>query len=471
MRKGTQKYAYNRAAFGQFVADRRQVLGWSIRELRNHVYERTTILLNPGTLHRVERGEGSLPEPQREALRAVLDYPDGEDGIEDCLRVIEVSPSSALAPMMDDPQTLKGLEDWNWGPAKEGWLRLASLARARQEWGDWADYTRRAGKMLMMLGRYEESAAVLDTVLDADSHLIGQEALGETLLNRGWLAMAWRDFRTATYYLRQSDQVASRMGVNRGQALHFLGRTYCEWGIAEDSDTYRETGRRLLASAYVLDKQLGDNALQGYDLLQQIPGLILDDAATARKYLYRSADLLGTRYFTPGNIHLKHGLLAWYLHPSRAREHLELASQAFAGGQLYVKGLAAASRLLSRSFQKQRATLPQAASYALVAAITLPYAESLELLEEISAQVYISWCDSVVRRHAAFWEDQLANIYQMDTPPFDLLRTLTARPDGAAYIQRALDRAQAAIRAGLPEYLTRREQETLTHCLLIAHVR
>lgn len=366
MRKGTQKYAYNRAAFGQFVADRRQVLGWSIRELRNHVYERTTILLNPGTLHRVERGEGSLPEPQREALRAVLDYPDGEDGIEDCLRVVEVSPSSALAPMMDDPQTLKGLEDWNWGPAKEGWLRLASLARARQQWGDWADYTRRAGKMLMMLGRYEESAAVLDTVLDADSHLIGQEALGETLLNRGWLAMAWRDFRTATYYLRQSDQVASRMGVNRGQALHFLGRTYCEWGIAEDSDTYRETGRRLLASAYVLDKQLGDNALQGYDLL---------------------------------------------------------------------------------------------------------HAESLELLEEISAQVYISWCDSVVRRHAAFWEDQLANIYQMDTPPFDLLRTLTARPDGAAYIQRALDRAQAAIRAGLPEYLTRREQETLTHCLLIAHVR
>ena len=85
--------------------------------------------------------------------------------------------------------------------------------------------------------------------------------------------------------------------------------------------------------------------------------------------------------------------------------------------------------------------------------------------------MFVWLCDEIVRNHAEFWEHQLAKVYEMDTPPFDLLRGLAARPDGAAYIQRALDRAQAAIRAGLPEYLTRREQETLTHCLLIAHVR
>lgn len=470
MRKGTQKYAYNRAVFGQLVADRRQVLGLSLRALADRVFERTKFPLNPGTLHQVELGWRSLPESQREALYAILELPGGEDDT----RLIEDTqsrtPSLTPAPLSDDPLTLEAMEHWNWEPAKEGWLRLAGQSRAREQWPEWADYTGRVGKMLMMLGRYEEAAAVLETVLDADHLLIGQSALGDVLLNRGWLAMVWRDFRTAAYYLRQSDRVVSRLGMNRGLALHFLGRTYCEWGIAEESDRYREAGRELLASAYDQDKKLGDSALQGFDLLQQIPGLILDDVALARTYLYRSADLLGTKHFTPGNIHLKHGLIAWYLDPASAREHLELASQVFARGKFYVKGVAASARLLSRHFQDQRASLPQAAAYALVAAIALPYAESLELLEEVSAQVLVSWCDGVVRRHTVFWREQIEHALQMDVAPFDLLRALAARPNGLAQIQWALERAQAAIRNGLPEYLTTPEQRMVTHCLVGADV-
>lgn len=465
MRKGSKKYTYNRAAFGQFVAERRQALGWSLSELASRVYERSGLTLYPATLHHIESGNRSLPEAQRAALHATLNLP----GVSERSRLLVVS-SSPSTVLTDDPVLLESISTWDWEPAKDGWLRLAHQARTREQWPEWADYAGRAGKMLMMLGRYEESAAALDTVLESDPHHIGQAALAEILLNRGWLAMTWRDYTSAARYLLKSDAIYARLGMNRGQALHFLGRTYSEWGIAEEVDSYREAGRVLLGHAYEHNKLTGDPPLLGYDLLQQIATLIYDDVATARNYLARSSELLESNFYTPANIHLKRGLMAWYAGQSSAREHLELASRAFAEGRFYVKGVASSLRMLSRSFQEERAALPQAAAHALVAAIALPYAESLDLLEEVSAQVFISLCDGVVSRHAAFWREQVERALQMDAPPFALLRTLAARPNGQAQMRWALERAQAAIRNGLPDYLTTREEQVVRHCLVSADV-
>jgi tetratricopeptide (TPR) repeat protein len=464
VRKGSHKYEYDRDDFGWRVREHRESLGLSYRGLAQRVLDQTSLRINAATILHAELGDRSLPEAQREALEAALDAY-GE--VPDLHRSEPASPPSALPG--DDPTDLEAASHWSL--ARDRWSVLAHEAAARKNWTDWAGYTSHSAMMEMQLGNFETSAALFNRILRQDPHAIGMANLSDALQNRGWLDMARHDYASAAAHLRTSGVLLQRLGKSRTRTYHFLGRTFCAWGVDTDNPGFRAYGQRVLMRAYTLDLETQNFPSLGYDLLQQIPSMSLDDPSKARRYLAQSQELLGREAFVVGHYHLKLGLLRQYSDPGGARACWEQASRAYAQGMFYNNGVSEALRLLSRSLQEDRDTLPQAASYALVAAIALPFVESLELLEEVSLRVFNVCCDSVVRRHAEFWEEQLANIYQMGTPPFDLLRTLTARPDGAAYIQRALERAQAAIRDGLPEYLTRREQETLAHCLLIAHVR
>ena len=464
MRKDSYKYAYDRRGFGRRIRERRESLGLSYRGLAQRVLDQTSLRINAATILHAELGDRSLPEAQRSALEAALDaYGEGPN-----LHRSELgSPLSELST--DDPIALEAASHWDL--ARDRWSALAHGAETRANWADWAEFTSHMAMMEMQLGNFETSEALFNRILRKDPHAIGAANLSDALQNRGWLDMARHDFASAAAHLHTSGVLLQRLGISRTRTYHFLGRTFCAWGVDADNPGYRAYGRRLLVRAYELDSETQNFPSLGYDLLQQIPSMLIDDPSKARRYLAQSQELLGREAYVTGHHYLKWGILKQYSDRGGACACWEQASHAYAQGMFYNNGVSEALRLLSGSLQEDRDTLPQAASFALVAAVALPFVESLELLEAISSQVFVWLCDEIVRNHAEFWEHQLAKVYEMDTPPFVLLRSLAARPDGAAYIQRALDRAQAAIRAGLPEYLTRREQETLTHCLLIAHVR
>ena len=464
MRKDSHKYGYDRDGFGRRIRERRESLGLSYRGLAQRVLDQTALRINAATILHAELGDRSLPEAQRSALEAALDaYGEATD----LRHSAPKSPLSALAA--DDPLALEAASRWDL--ARDRWSALAHRAEARENWADWAEYTSHMAMMEMQLGSFETSEALFNRILRKDPHAIGAANLSDALQNRGWLDMARHDFASATAHLHTSGVLLQRLGISRTRTYHFLGRTYCAWGVEADNPGYRAYGRRLLMRAYELDSETQNFPSLGYDLLQQIPSMLIDDPSKARRYLVQSQELLGREAFVVGHYYLKLGLLKQYADPGRARAYWEQSGRAYAQGMFYNNGVSEALRLLSRSLQDDKDTLPQAASFALMASIALPFVESLELLEEVSSQVFIVCSDGVVRRHAEFWEEQLARAYRMDAAPFDLLRALTMRPHGAAYIERGLEHAQAAIRDGLPEYLTRREQLTVAHCLLIAHVR
>ena len=459
MRKNSQKYVYNRFIFGRLIRTRRLALGWSYRQLTQHMFEQTRIRIAAATILHVERGARSLPEAQRAALERVLSSPTSIEGLRACEERTEI-----IAPVpANDPAILESMEHWE--AARDEWLKQANESEKCGNWPDWADSNRHAAMMELTLGRYGEADELLRNVVRSEPHLIGREALAETYQDRGWLHMAQNNFTDATRDLLQSARILRKLEIDRTRTLHFLGRTYCAWGIVEDKPGFREAGRALLERAYSSDQQLQNAPGMGYDLLQQIPSMIYDDSHLARKYLAESQDLLGFVKTAKGHYHSCAGLLEQYSNRLAACTHWEQACEDYSSEVFYPNGLSKALRLLVSGFDEQRETLPRAASYALAATMAYPYVQSLDLLEEIASRVFLWGCDCVVSRFTRFWEDQLAKAREMGEFPYTFLRGLAARPDGPKYLVTALRRARVAIRAGLPLYLTSQDTRIVVHCL------
>ncbi|SRR5581483_6554634 len=66
MARDWQKYDYDRTAFGAWVRESRERLGWSLSRLARKTG------INKGTLQQVEMGRRSLPADQRRTLVEVL---------------------------------------------------------------------------------------------------------------------------------------------------------------------------------------------------------------------------------------------------------------------------------------------------------------------------------------------------------------------------------------------------------------
>ncbi len=443
MRHGSRKYSYNRIEFGERLAWNRRALGWSYRRLSQEVFIQTGVTIHAGTLLHAERGSRPLPEAQRRALARVLlqAAPGGH---------VERARDLALPEQRPEPVA-------RWDDARSRYLALALAAAQREDWPAWADSAAEAAMLDLTMGRLDASARLLDGVLTVDTRLIGREALARVYVDRGWLAMEQARFADATRYLRRGEELLLAGEPDSVRALHFLGRVYCASGAVNDDETARERGRNYLMRALEHDTRLGNANGMGYDLLQQVSSLVYDDPRRARRYLRQSAELLGLSGTPLGHHHLSFGLLESGTAPAKAREHFELAREAYSHGLFYRKGLGSALRSLSRLQDGAKETLPHAAEYALVAALVHPYRQSLEVLEEVAMRVYFTLCDSVGQRYAAFWRNQGERVARMSEDPFTLLRGLIETPGGAVSLQTALARAERAIRQGAPEWLNLRQ--------------
>ncbi len=447
MRNGSRKYTYNLLTFGEWLERSRKARGWSYRHLSREALTHTGVLIHAGTLLHVERGSRSLPKEQRRALARVMRR---------TARASRIERARDLAPLHQEGALAKsGAPDAmeHWDTSRARFTALAREAAGREDWPRWAESVSEVAMLDLTLGRLDSSAQLLDRIIALDARLIGKPTLGQAYVDRGWLAMEQSRFADAVRYLQRGERLLMAAGLEAERAFHFLGRVYCAWGIVNDDETMRELGRNYLTRAMARDTRLGDTGAMGYDLLQQVPSLVYDDPRRAKAYLIQSKELLGLSGTPLGHHHLDFGRLEYSVAPAKAREHFELARDAYSHGLFYRKGLGSALRSLSSLWEEDRTILPQAASYALVAALIHPYRQSLDRLEMMATRVYIELCDCRTRRFVAFWRDLGERALRMSEDPFTLLRGLIATPDGPTSLWSAKSLADSAIRQGLPEWL------------------
>jgi tetratricopeptide (TPR) repeat protein len=447
VRYKSRKYGYNRIAFGEWLARNRRERGWSYRRLSQELFTRAGVLIHAGTLLHVERGNRSLPEAQRHALERIIPHaaPPARLHIE---RMRDLTPPRQRGAPADSGALME-----RWDTSRDRFLALALEAGRREDWSRWAHNASEAAMLDLTMGRLGSAARLLDRVIVVDARLIGRETLAQAYVDRGWLAMEQSRFADAARYLRRGEQLLQAGGLETERVFHFLGRVYSAWGIVNDDETMRELGRNYLTRALERDHHQGNVSEMGYDLLQQVPSLIYDDPRRAVTYLLRSKELLGLSGTPLGHHHLNFGRLEAGVTPAKAREHFERARDAYSQGLFYRKGLGSALRSLSDLREDDRETLPQAASYALVAALIHPYRQSLDRIERVATQVYVRLCDSRERRFVAFWRGQGERVARMSEDPFTLLSGLVETVGGSASLQAAMALAERAIRQGAPDWL------------------
>ena len=92
--------------------------------------------------------------------------------------------------------------------------------------------------------------------------------------------------------------------------LHWLGRTYVDWGIQQDNQIHVKEGVAKLQKAENYDSKLDLHAIRGFELLRQIPALLYQgEFNTSENYLAQSEELLGIRGKGKGHIYLHKGLV------------------------------------------------------------------------------------------------------------------------------------------------------------------
>ncbi len=497
MAKGWRKDNYNRQLFGQKVQACRLTLQWSL----GHLAQRSGI--NKGTLQHVEKGDIGLPETKRQALIDVLTEALQHIGqtvnCQEFLQLAGLHINSTVTGIISYPPQLRVgdipetgnqeqqfqnttheeyagilIQQQEWQLAATYWLLASQEATYEGNWAKWSRCMIHAGLAALTGGQFESAERRFKEVLDTPQDRVSTLAAVEAYIRLGWLYYEQDRFREARQHLLKN-RVLLQNAANKNPAslrfpahgctltlegeqvimaleesrLHWLGRTYVDWGIEQDNQALLKEGVAKLQEAGNYDRKLGLSANVGYALLRQIPALLYQGkVTTSENYVAQSEELLGTRGTAKGHIYLHKGMLALEEQPEKARDLLENAREGFVKPTLYVKGLAEVCKELSGAYlMDDRKTGDEMAfQYALATAILHPYGTNVALLQLAARKMYWRTGESMTAFNR-FWQTVEAKLWSMESEPFSDLRYLmkSLPENGIYHVETALEKAKNAI--------------------------
>ncbi len=494
MAKGWRKDDYNRQIFGQKVKEYRVTLEWSLGQLA----ERSDI--NKGTLLHVEQGICNLPTSKRqnviEILSDTLETLGQPINRQELLSIAGLSTTSTDAKSSLSPQHgptpethsqkqacgkqshEQDAEELNrqhrWQEAAAFWLLAAHEARQTGKWSTWSRCLIRAGLMALTMGQYELAERRFKEVINMPQQFAGTFAVIDAYIRLGWLYYEQDKFSLARHVLlkcgsllqnvaNQSSQLSRFLehgGVivyedNRvllaleSARLHWLGRTYVDWGMQQDNQTLIQEGIMKLQKARQYDSKLDALENVGFEMLRQVPALVYqDDLTTAERYVAQCEELFGNTKIEKGHLSFHKGLILLEEQPKKARDFLESACENFDQPPFYSKGVSETFKELAsiHSLENKKTGDEKALEYALATVVLHPYKRNVEILQLTTHKMYWRLGES----SAAFnthWQMLKEKLWRMESEPFASLRSFIQifQERGVRHIESALEIAEQAI--------------------------
>ena len=471
MAKGWRKDDYNRQLFGQKISAYRETLHWSFR----HLAERSGI--NKGTLQRVEKGEAHLPNAKRQTVIDVLTEALQQSGQpanrQEFLQLaglttdLSTVSSATQLPPVEIPgassreKLFQGksheehaeilYQQQEWRLSATFWLLAAQEAKQHGDWATWSRCLLRAGLLALTIGQFELAERRFKEVIDKSQHEVATIAGAEAYMRLGWLYYEQDKFSEAEQFLLKSQTLLQHPESKNPRSLHlpehgctlvyegnellmalestrlhWLGRTYVDWGIEQDNQTLVKEGLAMLQKGGNYDSKLGLYGNVGFALLRQIPGLLHEgEVNTTENYLARSEELLGTGRMVSGHIYLHKGLLNLEEQPKKAKDFLESAREGFVEPTFYSRGLAEVLKEISGAYlmDDKKTGDEMALQYALATVVLHPYGRNLELLQLAAHKMYWRMGENLTAFNT-FWQALEEKLWSMESEPFSDLRYL-----------------------------------------------
>ncbi len=492
MAKGWRKDDYNRQIFGQKIREYRLTLHWSL----GHLAQLSGI--NKGTLQHVEKGESRLPNAKRQTLIDVLmgalqqiGQPANRReflklaGLTTASTVLSTVSSTTQLQLVEIPRESsqeKPHEEYaeilnqqhKWHQAATFWLLAAQEAKHHGEWAKWSRCLLSAGVMALSIGQFEIAERRFKEVIDTSQDEVGTLAVVEAYIRLGWLYYEQDKFSQARQVLLKSRTLLQNLASKNlrsfhfpehgctlvyednevimaleGTRLHWLGRTYVDWGIQQDNQALVKEGLARLQKAKNYDSKLSLHANVGFAFLRQIPALLHEgELNTTENYLAQSEELLGTRGTAGGHIYLHKGLVVLEEQPRRAKDFLESARESFVEPSFYSKGLSEVLKEISGVYLMDNKEMgdEMALQYALAATVLHPYGRNLEILQLAAHKMYWRMGENMIAFNK-FWRALGEKLWSMESEPFLDLRYLmkSFQENGIHHVEAGIEAARKAI--------------------------
>jgi len=463
--------------------------------------------MNKGTLQHVEKGEVRLPDAKRQTIVDVLAEALQQIGQsahrQEFLQLAGLPTASTVLSAVSSPTQLQLLEipgassqeklfqgkpheeyaeiliqQQEWQLSATFWLLAAQEAKHDGDRPKWSRCLLRAGLAALTNGQFEIAERRFKEVIETSRDEVGTLAVAEAYIRLGWLYYEQDKFSRARQVLLKSRTLLQNLGsknpgslyfpehgctlVYEGDEvilalestrLHWLGRTYVDWGIEQENQTLVKEGLARLQKAGNYDSKLGLQTNVGYALLRQIPALLHEgELDTTENYLARSEELLGTRGTARGHIYLHKGMFILEEQPKKAKDFLEVAREGFVEPTLYSRGLSEVFKELSGVYlMGDKKTGDEIAlQYALATVVLHPYGRNLELLQLAAHKMYWRMGESMTAFNT-FWQALEEKLWSMELEPFSDLRYVmkTFQENGIYHVETAIEKAKKAIHTEL----------------------
>ena len=500
MAKGWRKDDYNRQIFGEKIKEYRLTLEWSL----GHLSQLSD--LNKGTLQHVEKGESHLSGNKRQQLTDVLSealekigYPVNRREFLKLAGFTSATLSAASSPLQLQPVEIPDLSNQGklfqdmpheeyaeilnrrqeWQLAETFWLLAAQEAKHSGDWASWSRCQLNAGLMAITCGQFEIAESRFKEVINTSQYEVDMLAIAEAYIRLGWVYYEQDKFNQARQALLKSrpllqnfeskdprslhlSEHGSTLVYCEGKELivalestrlHWLGRTYVDWGIQQDNQAFIKEGVAKLQKAGNYDNTLGLHPNVGFALLRQVPALLyIGELQTTKNYIARSEELLGTRGTARGHIYLHKGMLILEEHPERAKDFLESACDSFIEPSLYTRGLSEALKEISGIYlmDDRKSGDELALRYALATALLHPYGRNIELLQLAAHKMYWRMGENVTAFNK-FWQSLEEKLWSMESEPFSDLKYLmkSFQMNGLHRVETGLEIAKKAVHTEL----------------------
>ena len=361
-----------------------------------------------------------------------------------------------------------------WQQAATFWLLAAQEAKYHGDWTKWSRCLLSAGLMALTCGQFEVAERRFKEVVDKSEDEVGALAIAEAYIRLGWLYYEQDKFSQARQVLLKSRTLLQNAGSKNPRSLHipeygctlvcegnelitalestrlhWLGRTYVDWGIQQENQALIQEGLAKLQKAGNYDSKLGLHGNVGFALLRQIPALLYEgEFKTTEKYLAQSKELFNTGGTVTGHLSLHKGLLILEEHPTKARDFLEIARESFVKPLFYPKGLSEALKEISgvHLMDNKKMGDQEALEYALTTTILHPYGRNLELLQLVAHKMYWRMGENMTAFNT-FWQALEEKLWSMESEPFSDLKYLmkSLQENGIHHVETGIEAAKKAI--------------------------
>jgi len=496
MAKGWRKGDYNRQIFGQKIREYRLSLEWSLE----HLAQRSS--MNKGTLLHVEKGECHLPNTKRQRLTDVLTEALEKIGQpvnrRTFLKIAGLTAVSTTLGTASSPTQLQRVEipgessqeklfqekpheeyaeilnqQHKWQQAATFWLLAAQEARYRGDWATWSRCLLNAGVMALSSGQFEIAERRFKEVINRSQDEVSTLAVVEACVRLGWLYYEQDKFSQARQVLLKSQTLLYNLSKSlrplhfpehgctlvyednevimalESTRLHWLGRTYVDWGIQQDNQELVKKGVARLQKAENYDTRLGLHTSIGFELLRQIPALLHQgELHTTENYLARSEELFGTPGKGKGHIYLHKGLVVLEEQPKKAKDFLESAREIFVEPPFYSKGVSEVLKEISGAYlmDNKKTGDEIALEYALATTVLHPYGRNLEHLQLAAHKMYWRLGENMTAFNTS-WQALEEKLWSMESEPFSDLRYLmkSFQENGIHHVETATQKAKKVV--------------------------